>query len=66
MAGALLVGAAEGRADGRRCPRALGNRWVAAARTTCECLAAAEPRAAVQQRQVGEERGMDNSMSMRM
>ena len=43
-----------------------GKHSLLAAETACERLAAAERRSAVHARQAGEERGMGNSMCMRM
>ena len=58
--------AVEGRADGRGCPGAVGNRWVPAAGMACKRLAAAKLRADVPQRQACEERWMEHLLSLRV
>ena len=66
LAGALPAAGCEGRADRRRCRGALSSDWVPITGTVCECPQAAERLTAVHELQAGDERGMGNSMSMRM
>ena len=64
VAGAPLAQGAQGRKDGRGCPRAVGNRWVSAAGTAPELLPAAERGAAVPQRPSGEERRLEHPLPL--